>query len=69
MSISGDLIDLTDKDNGFLNNMVTGDERWCLLYDPKTKQHSSEWKSLSPRRSKSVRVDWSKGKFMFKVIF
>jgi hypothetical protein len=69
MSISGDLIDMVDKDNRFLNNEITGDERWCFLYDPQTKQQTSEGKSLSPRRRESFRVDRSKGNFMFKVFF
>jgi hypothetical protein len=44
MSISSDLIDLADKDNKFLDRVITGDATWCFLYDPKTKQQSSEWK-------------------------
>jgi len=44
MSISSDLIDMADKDNKFLNNIITGDATWCFLYDPQTKQQSYEWK-------------------------
>jgi uncharacterized protein YwgA len=25
------------------NKIITGDETWCFVYDPKTKQQSSEW--------------------------
>jgi len=69
MSVSGGLIDMVDKDNIFLNNIITGDERWCFFYDPQTIQQSSEWKSLSPRRSKSFRVERGKGKVMFIFYF
>jgi hypothetical protein len=39
---SGDLINMTDKDNELLNNRLTQDETWCFLFDPQTKQQSSE---------------------------
>lgn len=42
MSISGDFINMADRDNKYLNNTVTGDETWCFLYDPQTK-----WKILN----------------------
>jgi len=44
MDISSDLINVADKDNKFLNNVITGDAIWCYVYDPQTKQQSSEWK-------------------------
>jgi hypothetical protein len=34
MSICSDLIDSADKDETFLNWIITGDEMWCFLYDP-----------------------------------
>jgi hypothetical protein len=37
MSVSGDLINMVDKDNRFLNNVIIGDERWFFFYDPQTK--------------------------------
>jgi len=43
MNISSDLIDMADKDK-FLNNIITGDATRCFVYDPQTKQQSSEWK-------------------------
>jgi hypothetical protein len=47
INISGALINVADTDNKFLNNIITGNETWCFLYSPQTKQQSSEWKSLS----------------------
>jgi len=44
MKIYSDLIDVADKDNKFLNNVITGDATWCFLYNPQKKQQSSEWK-------------------------
>lgn len=37
MSICGDLIDSADKDGMFLNQIITGDETLCFLYDPQLK--------------------------------
>jgi len=33
MSISGDIIHMSDKDNKFLDDITTGYETWCFLYD------------------------------------
>lgn len=35
LAACGDLIVMADGDRNFLNNIVTGDEIWCLKYDPK----------------------------------
>jgi hypothetical protein len=69
MTISGDLIDVADEYNKFLNNIITADETWCFLYDPK-KKASSEWKSSPPPpppppHSKKFRVGRAKGNIMF----
>jgi hypothetical protein len=56
MGISGDLIDMADKGNKFLNNIITGDETRCFLYDPQTQRQCSEWKSLPPLLSKKFRA-------------
>jgi len=42
MSISDELIDTTHKDNKIHSNIITGDETWCFLYNPQTKQQSPE---------------------------
>ena len=44
MSISGDIIHMSDKDNKFLDDITTGYETWCFLYDSQKKRQSSEWK-------------------------
>jgi hypothetical protein len=69
VSISGDLIDTADKDNIFLNNIITGDETWCFMYSPPAKRQPSEWKSSSsaPRRKK-FRVEGGKGKDILKLL-
>jgi len=32
MSISGDIIHMSDKDNKFFDDIITGYETWCFLY-------------------------------------
>ena len=39
MTICGNLISSADDDSAFLNRIITGDETWCLLYDPQLKRH------------------------------
>ena len=39
MTIYGDLISSADDDQTCLNRIITGDETWCFLYDPKLKPH------------------------------
>jgi len=41
MRISGDIIDISGKDNRFLKNIITGDETWCFLYDLQTQRKSN----------------------------
>jgi hypothetical protein len=67
--ISGDLIDRADKGNKFLNNIITGDETRCFLYDPQTQRQSSEWKSSPPPLRKKFSACRSKEKFMLEVFF
>jgi hypothetical protein len=38
ISICGDLINSTEKDGTLLNQIITGDETWCFLYDWQMKQ-------------------------------
>jgi hypothetical protein len=64
MNISSALINMVDKDTKSLNNPITGNETRCFLYNPQTKQHSSEWKSLSSPQSKKFWVDMGNGKVM-----
>jgi ribosomal protein S25 len=69
MTLAGDLLTMADQDSNFLNNIITGDETWCFLYDPQTKRQSSEWKSPSSPRTQKFRLDKSKGKVMLEVFF
>ncbi|CAH2003971.1 unnamed protein product [Acanthoscelides obtectus] len=32
-----------ESDRNFLSKIITGDEPWCYVYDPETKQQSSQW--------------------------
>jgi histone-lysine N-methyltransferase SETMAR len=38
----GNLVDMVEKEESVLSNIVTGDETWCLMYDPTTKRQSAE---------------------------
>jgi hypothetical protein len=38
-----DIIAMADADKNFFNKIITRDETWCFVYDPETKQQSSEW--------------------------
>jgi hypothetical protein len=57
MSICGDLIDSADKDETFLNRIITGDEKLYFLYDPQLKLQSATWKLTSSPRKKKPRQD------------
>ncbi|GFT07732.1 histone-lysine N-methyltransferase SETMAR [Nephila pilipes] len=66
---SEDLIDAADEDPNFLKTIVTGDESWCLEYDPETKRQSSEWTIPGKGRPMKVRALKSKTKTMMLVFF
>lgn len=66
---SEDLIATADQDPNFLKNIVTGDESWCLEYDPETKRQSAEWTSPGKGRPMKVRASKSKTKTMLIVFF
>ncbi|GFT09586.1 histone-lysine N-methyltransferase SETMAR, partial [Nephila pilipes] len=66
---SEDLIAAADEDPNFLKTIVTGDESWCLEYDPETKLQSSEWTSPGKGRPMKIRASKSKTKTMLLVFF
>ncbi|GFU41914.1 HTH_48 domain-containing protein [Nephila pilipes] len=66
---SEDLIATADEDPNFLKTIVTGDESWCLEYDPETKRQSSKWTSPGKGRPMKVRASKSKTKTMLLVFF
>ncbi len=42
------------RDPGYLNRVITGDESWVYLYDPCTKQEMSVWKCSSEPAPKKL---------------
>jgi hypothetical protein len=69
MSACGDLINSANKDGMFLNQIITGDETWCFLYNLELMQQSTAWKSPSSSRQKKLQQDGSEGKVMFELIW
>ena len=49
------IIAMADADNYFFNKIITGDETWCLAYDPETKRQSSEWVGETSPRPKKLK--------------
>jgi len=44
---------LMGQDKRFWENIITGDETWCFVYDPATKWQSAEWVvQISPKPKK-----------------
>jgi hypothetical protein len=37
------LLETASKEDTFCSSINTGDEKWCLQYDPQTKTQSAEW--------------------------
>jgi len=50
-----DIIALADADKNIFNNIITGDEIWCLAYDPETKRQTSEWVGETSPRPKKLK--------------
>jgi len=48
-----DLIAIADSNPDFFKKIVTGDETWCLAYDPTTKRQSTAWGGESSPRPKN----------------
>lgn len=49
----------------FLKRIITCDETWLWLFDPETKQQSSQWRETSSPPPTKARVSKSGGKYMF----
>ncbi|XP_011706123.1 PREDICTED: putative uncharacterized protein FLJ37770, partial [Wasmannia auropunctata] len=64
-----DLLSMIDRDENFLDKIITGDETWCFAYDPETKRQSSEWVGESSPRPKKLRFQKSRVKTMLIVFF
>ena len=41
LAICGDMISSSDDDLTFLNRIITGDKRWCFVYDSQLKRQSA----------------------------
>jgi hypothetical protein len=54
-------------DPNFIFNIITSDETWVYVYDPETKQQSSQWKSPNSLRLKKARQVHSDVKSMLIV--
>ena len=49
----------------FLQCIITGDETWIHHYDPKSKQHSMQWKPANSPSRQKCKVQASAGKIFF----
>jgi hypothetical protein len=63
-----DIIVMADADTNFFNKIITGDETWCFVYDPKTKRQSSEWVGETSPPLKKLKFQRSRIKTM-SIIF
>ena len=58
LNVCYDFREQVGNDPQILSKVVTGDETWCCVYDPETKQASSQWKtpnSPKPKKASQVR--------------
>jgi len=56
-------------DLNFISNIITGDETGVYVYDPDTKQQSSQWKSPNSPRPKKAHQVCSNVKCMLIIFF
>ena len=54
MEIAGDFTDTCDRDPSFLQNIISGDERWCYWSDPEIKWKLIAWCSVYSAYSKKT---------------
>jgi hypothetical protein len=47
---SVEFVEMTYDDRNVLKGTVTGDESWCIMYDPETKRQSATWLSQRNRK-------------------
>jgi len=67
LSVSQELLDRSNTDENFLNNVITGDETWVNGYDVETKAQSSQWVGKSSPRPRTARQSRSNVKVMLIV--
>jgi len=63
------LIATADSDPDFFKKIVTGDETWCLAYDPTTKRQSTARVGETTPRPKKLRFQKSRVKSMLVIFF
>jgi len=69
LTVCQDLKRELENDPNFLSRVITGDESWCYVYDPKSKQASSQWKTPRSPRPKKIRQVRSNVKTMLICFF
>jgi histone-lysine N-methyltransferase SETMAR len=52
VSVCRELKQQARDDPTFVSNIITGEKTWVYVYDPETKQQSSQWKSPNSTRPK-----------------
>ena len=62
-----DLLNMINGDKNILDKVITGDENWCIAYDPETKRQSSERVGEHSPRPKKLRFQKSGVKTMLIV--
>ena len=67
VTVSQELLDRSNADENFLQNVITGDETWVYGYDVETKVQSSQWVGKSSPRPKKARQCRSNVKVMLIV--
>jgi hypothetical protein len=59
-----DIIAMADADKNSFNKIIVGDETWCFVYDPETKQQNSEWVGETSSRPQKLKFQRSRIKTM-----
>jgi len=60
---------LMGQDERCGENIITGDETWCFVYDPANKRQSAEWVGQNSPKPKKLRFQKSRVKTMLIVFF
>jgi len=68
-TITRDLLEHSCEDVQFLKNTVTGDKSWVYMYNPETKQQSSQWKGPTSPWPKKGHQMQSKTKVILLAFF
>jgi hypothetical protein len=64
-----DMTATADSDPDFFKKIVTGDEEWCIAYDPTTKRQSAAWVGETSPWPKKMRFQKSRVKTMLVIFF